>query len=344
MKILGIESTCDETGVAIVHNGSHIEANIVASQADLHAAYGGVVPEVAARNHIEQIIPVMHQALTAAGVGWDEIDGIAVASHPGLLGSLLIGTLTAKTLAITKQKPLYSVNHVLAHVQAAFLDTSKPPQFPLLALIVSGGHTLLVHFSSHLEYEVIGGTRDDAAGEAFDKVAKLLGLAYPGGPNLSRVARSGNPKAFDFPQAKLGHESLDFSFSGLKTAVLRQVQHLAGLDYRAPSHGLYERLRPNQIADIAASFEQAVVSELVTKLKLAANKYAPRSIVVAGGVAANAVLRQSAAMLRTAVHFPPPSLSTDNAAMIAAAGEHLARAGLVCPPEQLEATPTLNLK
>lgn len=344
MNILGIETTCDETATAIVADGSKILSNVVASQAELHAQFGGVVPEVAARSHIEVMLPVIRQALAEAKIGWDQIDGIAVAKGPGLLGSLLIGTLTAATLAEIKNKSLYGVDHVEAHIYANFLDTEKLPRFPLLALIVSGGHTQLVLFKNHSKHQVLGQTRDDAAGEAFDKVAKLLGLPYPGGPAIALAAAGGNDRAFTFPKPKFGGDTLDFSFSGLKTAVLRQVQELAGEDYTAPSTGLAKVLTPAQIRDLAASFQKTVVDILAEKVLTAFEQNQPASVIIAGGVAANQLLREELKKrLPIEINYAPINLMTDNAAVVAALGYHYAKARLAINPSELEADPILEM-
>jgi N6-L-threonylcarbamoyladenine synthase len=241
MKILGIESSCDETAASVVENGRVLLSNVVNSQIDIHAAYGGVVPEVAARSHIEVINPVIDEALTKANCTWDDIDAIAVTYAPGLIGSLLVGTLAARTLAVLKNKPLYPIHHVEAHVYANFLN-ERPPEFPMLALIVSGGHSQLVLFRDHGDYELLGQTQDDAVGEAFDKVAKILGLPYPGGPSITKAALEGDPYAYTLPKAKL-KDPYNFSFSGLKTAVLRAVQREVGVDFTFPSHELPAEVR-----------------------------------------------------------------------------------------------------
>ena len=326
MKILGIETSCDETAAAMVEDGNRMLSNAVASSMDLHVQYGGVVPEIAARSHIEAILPVIRQALDDADCTWDDIDAIGVTRGAGLGGSLLIGVLTARTLAIAHSKPLYAINHVEAHVYANFLTkTSLPgytmrealPQFPLLAIIVSGGHSQLVLFRNHFAYTVLGRTHDDAVGEAFDKVAKMLGLPYPGGPSIAKAAVQGNPKAFALPTAKM--DTYDFSFSGLKTAVLRLAQAQIGETYAFPSTKLPERLSAAQKADIAASFQYVAVKTIVDKAKLACEEFSPKSVVVAGGVAASAELRrQLSAALPLPVEYPDPKLCTDNAAMVAA--------------------------
>ncbi len=330
MTILGIETSCDETAAAVVKNGTDLLSNVVASQVDLHAVYGGVVPEVAARSHIEVMTPVIEQALADAKLGWAEIDAIAVTKGPGLIGSLLIGNLAARTLAVIKQKPLMAINHVEAHVYAAWL-TNTPPRFPILGLIVSGGHTQLVLFRNHGIYDILGRTHDDAVGEAFDKVAKIIGLPYPGGPSVANAAEQGDDSVFALPKPKLGKDSLDFSFSGLKTAVLRTAQAAAGRDYRTPSHELPDLLTQTQKHDLAASFQRVAVEILIERVTTATRLYSPTSVVVAGGVAANQLLRsQLIGSLNIPVIFPPINLCTDNAAMIAARGG-FAKASIASP-------------
>ncbi len=329
MKILGIESSCDETAAGIVEDGRILLANVVASSMELHAQYGGVVPEIAARSHIEAIIPTIQAALTQANCTWGDIDGIAVTYGAGLGGSLLIGTMTARTLAITKNKPLYAVNHVEGHVYANFLtETSLPgytlpqkqPGFPLLALIVSGGHSQLVLFRDHFDYTLLGQTRDDAIGEAFDKVAKIIGLPYPGGPSVSKKALEGSPYAFTLPKAKLD-DTYAFSFSGLKTAVLRLAQAQIGQDFTFPSTKLPERLSEAQKADIAAVFQRVAVETVVDKTILAYEEFRPKSVVIAGGVAANEDLRrQLAERLPISIAYTDIKLCTDNGAMMATLG------------------------
>jgi N6-L-threonylcarbamoyladenine synthase len=320
MKILGIETSCDETAAAVVEDGTKLLSSVVASQIDIHAEFGGVVPEVAARSHVEVMLPVVQKALDEAELTWDDIDAIAVTYGPGLIGSLMIGTLTASALATLKGKTLIPVNHVAAHVSAAFL-TPPPPSFPLLSLIVSGGHTQLVLFQDHDNYELLGRTLDDAAGEAFDKVAKMIGLPYPGGPSIDAAAKHGDDRAFTFPKAKLGKDSLNFSFSGLKTAVLRAAQEAVGRDFRTPSHELPTLLSEQQRNDIAASFQRTAVETLADRVLQAYQRYQPKSVVVAGGVAANQSLRRELdARLPSPITYPPFNLCTDNAAMIASAG------------------------
>lgn len=326
MKILGIETSCDETAAAVVEDGSRMLSNAVASSMDIHVKYGGVVPEIAARSHIEAIIPVVQQALADAGCGWDDIDAIGVTQGAGLGGSLLIGVLTARTVAITHGKPLYAINHVEAHVYANFVTTTslpgyqlpdKQPGFPILAVIVSGGHSQLVLFRDHFDYTVLGRTHDDAIGEAFDKVAKMLGLPYPGGPSIAQAAVKGDPAAFPLPTAKMN--KYDFSFSGLKTAVLRLAQAQIGETYAFPSTKLPERLSAAQKADIAASFQRVAVKTIVDKAKLAYEEFSPASVVVAGGVGASQELRrQLSAALPLLIAYPDPKLCTDNAVMVAA--------------------------
>ncbi len=334
MRILGIETSADETSVAVVEDGQHLLSNVIASSVDLTAKYGGIVPEVAARSHLEVITPVIEEALLQANASWDEIDAIAVTRGPGLLGSLLIGSLAARSLAITKNKPLYGVNHVQAHVYANFITSASPalrasyqlsasqPKFPFLALIVSGGHTQLVLMQGHLKYQILGKTSDDAAGEAFDKVAKILGLPQPGGPAIAKAALPGNHEAIKLPIAKAGE--LNFSFSGLKTAVLRAVQELCGQDYTFPSSKLPDLLNSQQVADVAASFQSTAVKALVDATVKASRQYESVEAVLAGGVAANQLLRQELARsLPIPLLYPDIKLCTDNAAMIAALGYHI---------------------
>jgi N6-L-threonylcarbamoyladenine synthase len=331
MKILGIETSCDETAAAVVANGTHLLSNVVASQIDIHAEFGGVVPEVAARSHVEVMLPVVTKALRQAHTDWDGIDAIAVTEGPGLVGSLLIGTLTATTLATLKNKPLIPINHVEAHIYANFL-LGETLVFPILALIVSGGHTQLVLLRDHGDYEVLGRTQDDAAGEAFDKVAKIIGLPYPGGPAIAAAAKAGNDRSFSFPKAKLGKDSLNFSFSGLKTAVLRAAQTAVGRDFRTPSHELPALLNDTQRQDIAASFQRTVVEILSDRILQAYKRYQPATVVIAGGVAANQALRHHLSQqLPMPITYAPISLCTDNAAMIASLAYFQANAQLANP-------------
>lgn len=324
MIILGIETSCDETGVALVEDGRTLLAESLATSMDIHSLYGGVVPEIAARSQLEFIIPAIEDVLAKFSREnfddpWSLIDGIAVTNGAGLSGSLLIGVLTARTLAIAKNKPLYAVNHVEGHVYANFLS-SPPPVFPMLSLIVSGGHTQLVYFRDHFDYDLLGQTVDDAIGEAFDKVAKIIGLPYPGGPNVAKAALNGNSKEYALPKPKL-EGRYDFSFSGLKTAVLRAAQAAVGEDYRLPSTELPQRLSEAQKNDIAASFQDKAVKIVVEKTKTAFEEYSPRCVVIAGGVAANQHLRDKLTeALPIAINYATNPLCTDNGAMVATLG------------------------
>ena len=328
MKILGIETSCDEAAAAVVEDGVRILSNVVVSQIDIFAEYGGVIPEVAARNHLEVMMPVVKKALSDAGCTWDDIDAIAVTHAPGLLGSLLIGTLTARTLAILHNKPLYAVHHLKSRADgansraAALRNATSPgywrhpssPSFPLIALVVSGGHTQILYMPAHNQFEIIGTTHDDAVGECFDKVAKILGLPYPGGPAIAKAALDGDEDKYKLPHPKV--EGLDFSFSGLKTAVLRAVQKELGLPISHPSYDLKNHLAKKQVADFAASFQKTAVEILCEKLALAMEQYPDvQSVVIAGGVSANKALREAL----PEAYFPEPSLSGDNGAMVAAA-------------------------
>jgi N6-L-threonylcarbamoyladenine synthase len=436
MIVLGIETSCDETAAAVVEDGYKLLSNVVASSMDLHKVYGGVVPEIAARSHIESIIPVIDEALQQAMVNyqlsmsdeltmangqlsdkkslddeiadpWDMIDAIAVTYGAGLGGSLLVGVMTARTLAITKNKPLYAANHVHGHVAANFLTqvselSSKrvserenvaartsnlehrtstwqlgdqtymlpieQPQLPLLALIVSGGHTQLVLFQSMFDYVILGKKRDDAIGEAFDKVAKIIGLPYPGGPSIAEAAKKGDPHKYKLPKARLTAESnpksetrnpkqaspstllpslssYDFSFSGLKTAVLRLAQDGIGEDFTFPSFRIAERLSETQKHDIAASFECIALETVVDKTLLAFKEFAPKSVVIAGGVAASQELRrQLSERLPIAPHYTDIKLCTDNGAMIAALGCFMALEVLpLADPYSLDISPSLSM-
>ena len=422
MRILGIESSCDETAAAVVEDGERLLSNVVNSQIDIHAEYGGVIPEIAARSHLEVINPVIKKALSDADCTWDDIDAIAVTYAPGLIGSLLIGTLAARTLAIIHNKPLYKIHHVEAHVYANFItkqgretgtsvseyslrvaspargvrltgldapvtasstdapvpsqqlatassapnasgsavrktigtDERSPaclslilphhqPAFPLLALIVSGGHSQLVLFQNHGDYRLIGQTQDDAVGEAFDKVAKIIGLPYPGGPAIAKAAELGDPRAFHLPIAKLAGE-YDFSFSGLKTAVLRAVQREVGKDFTFPSHELPELVNDSLRHNMAASFQYTAVKTLVDKTKKAYDNFQPASVVIAGGVAANQELRrQLRRALPIDIEYAPIQLCTDNAAMIAALGYFRAQIDQPADPYDLEVQPSLSM-
>lgn len=329
MRILGIETSCDETAAAVVEDGSKLLSNVVASSMDLHIQYGGVVPEIAARSHIESILPVINQALDQANCTWDDIDAIAVTYGAGLGGCLLVGVMSARTLAITKNKPLYAINHVEAHVYANFLTSTtlpgyvlpaKAPEFPLLALIVSGGHSQLVLFKNHFDYKLLGQTGDDAIGEAFDKVAKILGLPYPGGPSIGKAAMTGDPNKYSFPKAKL-EAKYDYSFSGPKTAVLRTVQSICGKSFDFPSFRLAELLSEAQKADVAASFQRIAVETVVDKTVLAFEEFNPKSVVIGGGVAASPELRrQLSERIPIEIEYTDPKLCTDNGAMIATLG------------------------
>jgi N6-L-threonylcarbamoyladenine synthase len=412
MRILGIESSCDETAASVVEDGRVLLSNVVNSQIDIHALYGGVVPEVAARSHIEVINPVINQALKDANLTWNDIDAIAVTYAPGLIGSLLVGTLAARTLALLKNKPLYPIHHVEAHVYSNFITEarqrelalnrqdnlqpesdkasgpliihgakpdlsiqsqtsdqskfdsgakpfassvirgddqstmifpSKQPTFPMLALIVSGGHSQLVLFKDHGDYELLGQTQDDAVGEAFDKVAKILGLPYPGGVSIDKLAPEGDPLKYKFPKAKMQHP-YGFSFSGLKTAVLRAVQREVGVDFTFPSHELAARLNDVQRADFAASFQRIAFETLVDKAEKAFQEYAPKSVVIAGGVAASSALRDVlSARLPVKIEYAPRKLCTDNAAMIATLGYFYSRKKQPTDPLDLEVVPSLSM-
>ena len=317
MIVLGIESSCDETAAAVLSDGRRIISSVVASQDAIHAPYGGVVPELASRRHLEVIAPVVTQALRDAGVTLADLDGLAVTQGPGLVGSLLVGCSVAKSLAWVHRKPLVGVNHLEGHIYASFL-TEDPPEHPFLALVVSGGHTALYHARRPREYALVGQTRDDAAGEAFDKVAKLLGLGFPGGPIIQKTAEQGDPRTIAFPVAQITDGARDFSFSGIKTSVSLYVKR----------HG---PLSEAEIADVAASFQAAVVKMLVRRTLRAALHLGIKRVVLTGGVAANGPLRAAlaaeAAEHGVRLHIPPPRLCTDNAAMIAAAGTERLRAG-----------------
>lgn len=342
MIILGIESSCDETAAAVVENGERLLSNVIHSQIDIHREYGGVVPEVAARSHLEVINPVINKALADANCTWDDIDAIAVTYAPGLIGSLLVGTLAARTLALIHDKTLYKIHHVEAHVYANFLS-ANPPQFPLLALIVSGGHSQLVHFRGHGDYDLIGQTQDDAVGEAFDKVAKILGLPYPGGPSISKAAEQGDPHAFKLPIAKL-QGKYDFSFSGLKTAVLRAVQREVGKDFTFPSHALPALVGDELRHNTAASFQYTAIKTLVDKTIAAFRNLSPASVVIAGGVAANQELRrQLSAALPITIEYAPIQLCTDNAAMIAALAYYRSQIDQPADPLDMEVRPSLSM-
>lgn len=316
MIVLGIETSCDETAAAVVADGRTIRSNVIASQAQLHRRFGGVVPELAARKHVERLLPVLDEALEQAGLSLTGVEGIAVTHGPGLVGALTVGVAAAKSLALSLDRPLVGVNHLEGHIYASFL-TDAAIEFPALALIVSGAHTDLVAMHDHGAYRVLGRTRDDAAGEAFDKIARAMGLGYPGGPELDRLGRGRNPKEVSLP-LPMADESLDFSFSGLKTAAL--------LAWRKS-----ERKDTDSAAALAASLQHVVAKVLVNKTMSAADRVHPRTIVLVGGVAANSVLRAMMEAASTGKGYrlviPPPVLCTDNAAMIASAGYFRLRRG-----------------
>ncbi len=397
MRILGIESSCDETAAAVVEDGRRLLSNVVNTQIDIHAEYGGVVPEVAARSHLEVVNPVINKALTDANCTWDDIDAIAVTYAPGLIGSLLIGTLAARTLAVIHNKPIYAIHHVEAHVYANFLTEQGPktpdessrtttsaetsatrvstdaysiekqhefvsddfggentryrelvlpssqPKFPMLALIVSGGHSQLVFFRNHGDYSLIGQTQDDAVGEAFDKVAKILGLPYPGGPSISKAAELGDPMAYKLPIAKM-QGAYDFSFSGLKTAVLRAVQREVGKDFTFPSHELPALVNDELRHNMAASFQYTAIKTLVNKTLQAYNDLSPTSVVIAGGVAANLELRrQLSDKLPINIEYAPIQLCTDNAAMIATLAYYRSKIDSPANALDFEVQPSLSM-
>ncbi len=364
MIVLGIESSCDETSAAVVRAGDTLLSVVTSSSMDLHAQYGGVVPEIAARSHIECINAVIDQAIRESGCTWADIDAIAVTYGAGLGGSLLIGVMTARTLAITHNKPLYAINHVEGHVYANFLtqdathqsqeaDALSPvpyalpstqPDFPMLALIVSGGHSQLALFRDHFDYVLLGQTQDDAVGEAFDKVAKIIGLPYPGGPSVEKKATEGDAHAYELPKARMAAK-YDFSFSGLKTAVLRLAQRLIGEDFGFPSKNVPERLSEAQKADIAASFQRVAIETVVDKAIMAFDEFQPRSVVIAGGVAASPELRrQLAERLPIPIAYTDRRLCTDNAAMIATLGcFHMKYNRPTADPYSLEIAPSLSM-
>jgi N6-L-threonylcarbamoyladenine synthase len=306
--IMGIETSCDETSVAVVKNGRHILSNIISSQINVHQKFGGVVPELASRKHLESVVPVIDEALQNAGAKLSDIAAIGVTYGPGLVGALLVGVSAAKAIAYAKDIPLIGVHHIESHIYANFLEHENLA-FPFICLIVSGGHTTLVCVRDHGRFELLGQTRDDAAGEAFDKIARIMGLGYPGGPHIDTLAQRGNPAAIPFPRAFRNEESYEFSFSGLKSAVINYL------------HNMQQRGEDVDQADLAASFQFAVVDTLVTKAIHAAQRLGVRQIVLAGGVAANSslrnILRQRSAALRLEVLYPSPVLCTDNAAMVA---------------------------
>ncbi len=311
MKLLALETSCDETAFAILEDGERVLANLVASQEELHRRYGGIVPELASRKHMELILPLAYETLEKAGTLLTQIEAVAVTNGPGLIGSLVIGVSFAKALSFAQKIPLLAVDHINAHFLAAFLEEKKPP-FPFLALVVSGGHTALFLVEDYLKFYLLGQTRDDAAGEAFDKVAKLLGLGYPGGRIISRLAEKGDPQSIPLPRPLLDKENFDFSFSGLKTAVVNFVK------------GLKKKGLPIPVHDLCASFEAAVVEVLVTKTLKALSVTRVQDLVIAGGVAANKRLRkefqEAAQKMGFRLFLPRPEFCTDNAAMVGVAG------------------------
>jgi N6-L-threonylcarbamoyladenine synthase len=314
--ILSIETSCDETAAAVVANGRQVLSNIIASQISVHQRFGGVVPEIASRKHMENIIPVLQQALDQAEVALEELDAVAVTYGPGLVGALLVGVAQAKAMAYALKIPLIGVHHLLGHIYANLLE--KPDlKLPAVCLVVSGGHTSLIHWKSHGELEILGATRDDAAGEAYDKIARVLGLGYPGGPALEKAALSGDKEAIDFPRAWLAEDSLDFSFSGLKSSVINYV------------HNARQKGISISVPDVAASFQEAVVDVLVTKTIKAAQALGVKTVLLAGGVAANRRLREAFACRGKDLElsWPRPHYCTDNAAMIGCAAYYLHLAG-----------------
>ncbi len=331
--ILGIESSCDETSAAVVKNGREILSNVIASQVDWHQKFGGVVPEIASRKHVELINPVLKEAVEKAGIDWSALAGVAVTYGPGLVGGLLVGISAAKAIALTLNIPLIPVNHLAGHIYANFLtgDEINPP---VICLTVSGGHTDLLYFSDLGQYEVLGRTRDDAAGEAFDKIARVLKLGYPGGPRIEKLARKGNEFAIDFPKPLLDQDHYDFSFSGLKTAVLNYANQLTQKGEELP------------MADLAASFQRTVADILIARVIKAVNTKGVKSVILSGGVAANSRLREllqkELESLNVSLHYPPPILCTDNGAMIASVGYFLLQRGEISGLE-LNAVPNLHL-
>jgi N6-L-threonylcarbamoyladenine synthase len=328
--MLGIETSCDDTAAAVVRDGRSVQSSVATNQDAFHAKYGGIVPEIASRRHVALLSAVVEDALDRAGVGYADVDGIAVTRGPGLIGSLVVGVAGAKATAFALRKPLYAVNHLHGHVFAAFLDCAETPPYPFLVLLVSGGHSQLVAVESATAMRVLGRTHDDAAGEAYDKTARLLGLSYPGGPELDHLARLGNPRAYAFPRHRPAADSLDLSFSGLKTSVRYFLESEAGRDAKAP--------------DVAASFQAAVVDVLMARVESAFERDRYNAAVLSGGVAANSALqaafRSWGERSRVPVLIPPPTYCTDNAAMIAAAAYHQGEAVRV-DPLTLTADPNL---
>lgn len=338
MLVLGIESSCDETAAAVVEDGRLIRSNVVASQVETHAPFGGVVPEVASREHLDRITQVVSAALEQAGVSVADVDAFAVTRGPGLIGSLLVGISFAKSLAMTTGKPIVGVNHIEGHVYSVVFE-NPPVEYPAIALIVSGGHTSLFLIPNEGQYAVLGRTRDDAVGEAYDKVAKMLGLGYPGGPVVDRLAAQGNPSAAElvFTVPRMGSSSLDFSFSGLKTAVLRYIRDNSIPPVSNPDDP------GKSVTDLCASFQHNAVRSLLVQLKRAVDRHQPKTIIVAGGVACNSELRKavSSEKFGPSVQWPSPLLTTDNAAMIAAAGYRRLACG---DSDGLEFTAAASLK
>ncbi len=332
--ILGIESSCDETAAAVVKNGREVLSNVINTQIDLHKKYGGVVPEIASRKHIENIDAVVEEALVKAGVTIDNIDAVAVTYGPGLVGALLVGVSFAKGYSYAAHKPLVPVHHIKGHIMANFI-AHKELEPPFVCLVASGGHSHIVLVEDYTEFRILGRTRDDAAGEAFDKIARVIGLGYPGGPKVDKLAKEGNPEAVKFPRVRIDKDSLDFSFSGVKTAVINYLhkQEQTGIEVNK--------------ADIAASFQAAVTDVLVEHTIEAAEKYNINTIAIAGGVAANSELREKmtreAGKKNISVLFPPPVLCTDNAAMIACAGYYSYLKGITAE-QDLNAVPYLSIE
>lgn len=331
--ILGIETSCDETSVAVVKNGRQILSNVIASQVDWHQKFGGVVPEIASRKHVELINPVLKEAIEKAEIKWGDLDGVAVTYGPGLVGALLIGISAAKAVALKLNIPLLPVNHLLGHIYANFL-TGVEIELPVVCLTVSGGHTNLLYFSDLADYQVLGRTRDDAAGEAFDKIARVLGLDYPGGPQIEKLARQGDEWAIGFPKPLLDQDNYDFSFSGLKTAVLNYINQRKQKGFQIP------------LADLAASFQRTIVDILIARLVKAVLHKEVKNVVLSGGVAANGrlreLLREKLTEMKIGLHYPPPVLCTDNGAMIASVGYFLYQRGQFSNLE-LNAVPNLQL-
>ncbi len=325
MLVLAIETSCDDTGAAVVRNGREILSNVLSSQVSVHQKYGGVVPELASRRHIESIVPIVTEAMETAKVTFRDIDGIAVTQGPGLVGSLLVGLSFAKSLSFVTGLPFIGVNHVEAHLSAIFLEENRP-RFPFIGLVVSGGHTSLFRVDGFGKYKRLGQTRDDAAGEAFDKVAKLLGLGYPGGPIIDELSETGNPKAIRFPRPSLGKNSFDFSFSGLKTAVVNYLK-----SYPEPVTNKREDL----IRDIVSSFQEAAVDVLVKKTLQAVQDQGLKRVVLSGGVSANRRLREKmreeSSRQKVRVYIPSPSFCTDNAAMVGVVGYQYLKRGIRSP-------------